>query len=87
MVTCMMLWFVHYLDKFMIYIDVKCDRCQKTFIGGFDDHTKYGYTAGYYIKDSSWGKFMKGNERTLCDECMQNDVGYIKIYGKTLVSY
>ena len=66
----------------MTEIEVKCDRCRKIFIGGFDDHPKYGYAAGYYIKNSCWGKFMKCNERTICDKCMQTDIGYVNIYGK-----
>ena len=66
----------------MIEIKVKCDRCKKIIDGGFDDHPRYGYTAGYYIKASSWGKFMAKGERNICDECMFKDPRYIKIYGK-----
>jgi hypothetical protein len=70
----------------MITIEVKCDRCKKWIIGGYDDHPIYGYTAGYYIKSSWWGKFMNGNERTLCDNCMMSDPEYIKVYGTRTAS-
>jgi hypothetical protein len=59
---------------------LKCDRCKKVFEGFRWDN---GMTAGYYNcrDDGPWKEFTNPGEEIVCDDCMQSDPRYQKIYG------
>lgn len=57
-----------------------CDRCHKP-IRVETERDGVTFTAGYY-DHRGWGHMMDAREKYLCDNCMQSDPRYIRIYGK-----
>jgi len=57
-----------------VIVDFTCDRCKRAGKGLCSTlPAPSPITAGYYDLTASWREYARGNEKTICDECMNSD--------------